>query len=132
MLCEVCGKGEVEHRCKACKRWVCSRCYDVFSGLCVECLGSRVREAAVTPLASKILPLMFMIPMLAVFIGFTLVLLGMLSGGEVGYGGFIVIGPFPILFGKNISPATLAIGGVVLTVIAVVLTLLPLLLRRIL
>ncbi len=133
MLCEICGRREAEHRCRLCRRWVCDRCYNVLEGLCTDCLRLRWQatvKPVTTPLLVKLLPLLFIIPMILIFAGFTLVFLGLATGEGASYGGFIIIGPFPIVFGKNVNPTVLTVGGTILTVVAILLTLLPLILRR--
>ena len=67
-----------------------------------------------------------------VFLGFFVVLAGALtsSGGSGSTGGFILIGPIPIVFGSGPNSGMLALLGVVLTFAVVVVYLVALLRMR--
>jgi len=57
-----------------------------------------------------------------VFIGFFVVLAGVAtsSGGSGSTGGFILIGPFPIVFGSGPGSSTLALIGAAITIVVIV------------
>lgn len=59
-------------------------------------------------------------------------LYGALKGGEAKYGGVIMIGPFPLIFGSDREAVKIAIiGAIILMVLAFILMFMPsLLLRR--
>lgn len=71
-----------------------------------------------------------------IFIGMLLLFVGIFysiirSGGKGEYGGVVVIGPFPIVFGSNSDAVKIAvIGAIVMMVLALVIVLLPLLIGR--
>ncbi len=66
------------------------------------------------------------------FIGFLVVVAGMItaSGSYASSGGFILIGPIPIVFGNGPNSGTLAIVGAALTAVMVAVYLLSFLLWR--
>ena len=82
--------------------------------------------------AAKLVP----IGIILVFVGILLIFLGVFlsafrAGGKVEYGGVIVIGPIPIIFGSSSDAVKIAvIGGIVLMVIAILLMFLPYLLAK--
>ena len=66
-----------------------------------------------------------------IFLGFVVVVLGAsLGGGSSSTGGFILIGPFPIVFGSGPNSGMLATVGLVITVAVVAFYLITLLLWR--
>ncbi|KSW12250.1 hypothetical protein CF15_05725 [Pyrodictium occultum] len=71
-----------------------------------------------------------------IFIGVLLIFIGVFysiirSGGKGEYGGVVVIGPFPIVFGSGGGAVKIAvIGAIILMILALVIMLLPLLLAR--
>jgi len=67
-----------------------------------------------------------------VFVGFVVVALGASQGsdGSASIGGFILIGPFPIVFGSGPNSGMLATVGLVITVAVVAFYLISLLLWR--
>ncbi|BES81430.1 TIGR00304 family membrane protein [Pyrodictium abyssi] len=71
-----------------------------------------------------------------IFIGMLLVFMGVFysiirSSGKGEYGGVVVIGPFPIVFGTSSDAVKIAvIGAIVMMVLALVIMLLPLLVSR--
>jgi uncharacterized membrane protein len=67
-----------------------------------------------------------------IFLGFVVVVLGasLGSGGSSSTGGFILIGPFPIVFGSGPNSGMLATVGLVITVAVVAFYLITLLLWR--
>jgi uncharacterized membrane protein len=58
---------------------------------------------------------------LLVVVGVVVVILGASSEGSASAGGFILVGPFPIVFGTGTNGGELAILSVILGVIMVVL-----------
>ncbi len=58
---------------------------------------------------------------LVILLGFALVIAGSVTSPTVGFGGVVLIGPFPIFFGEGPSSyaGDFVILGIVLTVIAV-------------
>jgi uncharacterized protein (TIGR00304 family) len=59
------------------------------------------------------------------------VLYGALKSGEAKYGGVIVIGPFPLIFGSDREAVKIAIiGAIILMVLAFILMFMPTLLLR--
>ncbi|HUH99873.1 MAG TPA: DUF131 domain-containing protein [Nitrososphaerales archaeon] len=66
---------------------------------------------------ARLLPL----GMAMIFVGFIVVTFGVLSGGgSSATGGFILIGPIPIIFGSGPNSGTLVAIGVVITIVMVV------------
>ena len=67
-----------------------------------------------------------------IFLGFVVVFLGasLGPGGSSSTGGFILIGPFPIVFGSGPNSGMLATVGLVITVAVVAFYLITLLLWR--
>lgn len=61
-----------------------------------------------------------------VFLGFAIVVVGSLSSGQVSTGGFVLIGPFPIVFGTGGNGSTLALLSVVAGLIVLFFSLLSL------
>lgn len=62
--------------------------------------------------------------------GFVVVVVGAFQGGSSSGGGFILIGPVPIAFGSGPHSGTLVELGVILTVAAILLYLVPFLAWR--
>lgn len=62
--------------------------------------------------------------------GFVVVAVGAFQGGSSSGGGFILIGPVPIVFGSGPDSGTLVELGVILTVAAILLYLVPFLAWR--
>lgn len=78
---------------------------------------------------AKLLPLGFLL----IFAGFIVLVIGSLSGaggGSTSTGGFILIGPFPIVFGSGPNSGALAQIGLVVTVAAVALYIVMFLVSR--
>jgi len=69
---------------------------------------------------------------LVVFIGFFVTFVGAFQGssGTVSSGGFILIGPFPIIFGKGPNSGYLASFGVAISVVMIAFYLLTYLVGR--
>ena len=67
-----------------------------------------------------------------IFVGFVVVMAGILTGpmGSSSSGGFILIGPIPIIFGSGPNSGTLAAVALVITVAVVALYLLSIFLWR--
>ena len=67
-----------------------------------------------------------------IFVGFLVVVLGALtqSGGSGSSGGFVLIGPIPIVFGSGPNSGMLATLGLVITVIVVAFYIVSLLVWR--
>jgi uncharacterized membrane protein len=65
---------------------------------------------------------LLLIGLAVVLVGFALVVFGSMSQANVSTGGFILIGPFPIVFGTGGSGGQLALLSVVVGVILVVMT----------
>ena len=59
--------------------------------------------------------------MVILLLGFMLVFLGSFSGGNASVGGFVLIGPLPIVFGSGRDSGLLAILSVVAGIIMIVL-----------
>jgi uncharacterized membrane protein len=64
------------------------------------------------------------------FIGFLIILVGVIitvaaallfSGGTAGIGGFILIGPFPIVFGAGPGAPWLALFAIILGILSIIL-----------
>lgn len=69
---------------------------------------------------ARLLPLGFLL----IFAGFIVLTVGSLSGaggGSTSTGGFILIGPFPVVFGSGPDSGMLAQAGLVITVAVVAL-----------
>jgi len=64
----------------------------------------------------------FLVGLVVVLVGFTLVILGSVGQTSVSSGGFILIGPFPIIFGTGGNGGELAILSVLAGVILIVMT----------
>jgi uncharacterized membrane protein len=67
-----------------------------------------------------------------IFVGFAVVVVGAFTGpsGSSSSGGFILIGPIPIVFGSGANSGTLAVVALVITVAMVALYLLSIFLWR--
>ncbi|ALL01190.1 hypothetical protein Pyrde_1142 [Pyrodictium delaneyi] len=82
--------------------------------------------------ASKLIPA----GIILVFVGILLVFVGvfysiMRNAGKGEYGGVVVIGPLPIVFGSSSEAVKIAvIGAIVIMVLALIIMLLPLLAGR--
>jgi uncharacterized membrane protein len=82
------------------------------------------------------IPKLVTIGFIVVIIGIVLMIIGILSlalrgQGKSEYGGVIVIGPLPIVFGSGSTAVKIAvIGAIILMVLAILLMLLPLLILR--
>ncbi len=66
-------------------------------------------------------PWLYAVGVVILLLGFTLVFLGSFSGGNASVGGFVLIGPLPIVFGSGRDSGLLAILSVVAGIIMVVL-----------
>ena len=75
-------------------------------------------------------PSLYAVGLIVLFLGFVLVFLGSLSGGNASVGGFVLIGPLPIVFGSGRDSGLLAILSVVAGIIMVVLVYVSLLRAR--
>jgi uncharacterized protein (TIGR00304 family) len=64
---------------------------------------------------------LFAVGILVVLAGFALVAYGSMSQGSVSTGGFILIGPFPIVFGSGGNGPQLAILSVLVGIVMLVL-----------
>lgn len=64
---------------------------------------------------------LFITGTLVIFLGFALIAVGAASQGNVSAGGFVLIGPFPIVFGTGASAGTLASLSIVLGVLMLLL-----------
>jgi len=66
--------------------------------------------------------LLFVLGFFTITIGLVLVLIATaLSGGtSLSFGGFIIIGPFPIVFGSGPNASLLILLGVIITVLSVI------------
>ena len=61
------------------------------------------------------------IGLVVVLLGFSLILMGSLGHGSVSTGGFILIGPFPIVFGAGSDGGSLALLSVMVGFLTVLL-----------
>jgi len=64
---------------------------------------------------------LFLVGIVVVIAGFALVALGSASQGNVSTGGFVLVGPFPIVFGTGGNGAQLALLSVVVGVVLLVM-----------
>ena len=66
---------------------------------------------------------LFLLGFLIVLVGFTLLIVGAVlsGGGSVNFGGFILIGPIPIVFGAGPEAPWLVLFAIVLTVLSVIM-----------
>jgi len=67
-------------------------------------------------------PRLYAVGVLLLFLGFAMIVLGSFTGGNANVGGFVLIGPIPIVFGSGKDAGLLAILSVVagLIMIAIV------------
>ncbi len=66
-------------------------------------------------------PWLYAVGVVILLLGFMLVFLGSFSGGNASVGGFVLIGPLPIVFGSGRDSGLLAILSVVAGIIMIVL-----------
>jgi uncharacterized membrane protein len=116
VACEVCGSEWARYVCRRCNRRVCEKCLDARDWICLECkaMGALAEPAGGLGMGPLGLPL------LAFFLSFALIFIGMLlialsSAAPAGGRGFglILIGPIPIILGTGpeaTSGALLAIA----------------------
>ncbi|MEM2740107.1 MAG: B-box zinc finger protein [Candidatus Bathyarchaeia archaeon] len=126
VLCELCGKHRARYVCEECGKKVCSLCFDLYSGLCKQCLSVEKPEARMEPIygeawiARSELPiLLILLGVVLSFIGALLLGLSSLEGG--GVSGSVVIIPFiPIPVGIAFGPYG-AFLAVVTSIAAIIL-----------
>jgi uncharacterized membrane protein len=88
------------------------------------------------PFEGPVMPKLIAIGLIVIIVGVVLIIVGVLSlifrsHGKASYGGVVVIGPIPIVFGSDSNAVKIAvIGAIALMVLAVILMLLPALLLR--
>ncbi len=88
------------------------------------------------PASSTLPPKLITIGLATIIIGVALLLIGIIflalrGSGKTEYGGVIVIGPLPIVFGSSSDAVKIAvIGAIALMVLAIILMLLPTLLLK--
>lgn len=121
-LCDICGKRAARYVCQECGRIICERCIEPYSWLCPECYK---REVGITPgMEMKIkIPFakMLILGFILIFVGsIILVLASLFYGLKISLGGFILIGPIPIVFGAGEYSIPLIIVGLALTAICIV------------
>ena len=64
---------------------------------------------------------LLIIGLVIVLIGMALLLVGSMEGGNVSTGGFVLIGPFPMVFGSGTNGSQLALLAVVTGIVILVL-----------
>lgn len=121
-LCDVCGKRAARYVCQECGRIVCERCIESYSWLCSECYRKEMGiEPDVEMKISFPFTKMFVLGFILMFVGsIILVFASLLYGLKASLGGFILIGPLPIVFGFGEYSIPLIILGLALTVICIV------------
>lgn len=120
-FCDICGRRAAKYVCQECGRVICERCIEPYSWLCPECYG---KEIGITPdLETKIrIPFIkiFVLGLILIFVGsIILVLASLLYGLKISLGGFILIGPIPIIFGAGEYSIPIIILGLALAVICI-------------
>ncbi len=64
-------------------------------------------------------PRLYAVGVLLLFLGFAMIVLGSFTGGNANVGGFVLIGPIPIVFGSGKDAGLLAILSVVAGLITI-------------
>jgi len=121
-LCDVCGKRSARYVCQECGRTVCERCIEPYSWLCSECYRKEMGiEPGVEMKISFSFAKMFVLGFILIFVGsLILVFASLLYGLKASLGGFILIGPIPIVFGSGEYSIPLIILGLALAVICII------------
>lgn len=117
--CAVCGNlSEVLQVCQACRKRVCTGCFELVSGFCNECHNRLSAEAPSWSLPMKL----FFSGFVLTFAGIVLMIVAASLHGAsaISGGAVIIIGPIPILLGAGPYSFLAVLLATALTIICLI------------
>ena len=126
--CVICGRRAARYVCQECGRRVCEACFEPQTWFCADCSGSLKPKAAAWKSCAWSIPFsLFIVGLILILVGITLVVTAtMLSGETVAAGAVIFIGPIPIVVGTG----SCSIWAMILVVILAILGILMFVMYR--
>lgn len=121
--CAICGRRAARYVCQECSRRVCGVCFEPQAWLCADCSGSPKPKAAAWKRCAWPIPFsLFIVGLILILVGITLVVTAtMLSGEIVATGAVIFIGPIPIVVGTGSCSIWAMILAVVLAILGMLM-----------